>query len=459
MRTPFKLASVILLSNFSLLGCKPTRGSQVQSLDDLAAGSDAHKYQCKVPANALQSLSPNEKQHIVMPDGKNCADQPSNPFCEAVAGYLGRLPKELRSNYFEVLGGNVKIVEKDNMEYSCAQALAVEGSPQFVPQADRRKVKSCYNLGGNILSIIHEANVDDIKENGLRAFGMFYAQGPSRFKLVTKEGGKRGFEFVPRITDDTKFLDKKRELATIFTKDLANLELKEKGKYSLERLKPLLSDKEIAALRSKSASPFAWITNDENLLKSNAADQPEYIRQQRLVDTIWGEAFDSYHCSTESSENALALFPNTKPAFTTALDEGIKPLAEGLRSALQTGKMSLAGAEGSGEGLGLAFVDPSGFFIKSILANLGAISSAGQYAGQAYNQYAIPAFAQVRSGYESMLQQSMLTNQYASAPQTNPCSNGCSEGNCSCFGRVNGGVSTGQSQCNCIDGSCNCSQA
>lgn len=449
----FGFTIVLAAGFFVFLGCKPAaQNSKVKTLDEMASGKSG-TYMCAASGGTpSQNVSRFVSRNVVLDDGTTCGDQNRSKqqleYCSAVKDVLTAIDSKdpnLLPVYFETLGGQIK-VSNQAVGALCQAAFSDQSSEQYVQTEYRKTISGCWSIaklpdasGRYALVMPHKEDAAEIRRNGIRVFGMFFGQALQQMK---KQGSSWIYDpnYSPEDSTRKNLWEKKKELASIFLSDIVAVE--KAGKYSLDHL-PLLSPLMRQKIRLGSTNVSVVIT--------------EKVVQQRFVDMVMGEAFDSGFC--QAKENLAASQTSFKKSMayfnsvvlgelqsltsslrgSTALASPSAPVSSTMLSGTQQSDQSQMNLSGGG-----FFGMLMGMFTGS--ANNSDIFNNNTFSNSTISNQNAPNFMNFAS---NGLSQADLSSALA----------GCSGGNCSCqngqCSTCSGGCSGGN--CSCPGGCCNCS--
>lgn len=431
------------------LSCKRMPQSDLQTLQDFSANGS-------VAGNICQGSNTTESRfaaHTFI-NNKMCSTMnPADPDagkCEVVKRTLTAVPSAVQTAYFD-LGGNIAVHSSANM--LCSELLSNPKSPQYLPDASRRKISGClmFVQGGDFkglaagqsrLMMFLDNNDLAIQHNLVREFGFLYSQMIPR---MTMDTASKKYNLDIASPEDVKFTGLKVEVASKYLADMVRLEANPASKYKLDYIKNHLGVDGPARVRANHAAGSADLLGGLSFAldgETNLDPAQSAVRRERFLSTVFAEAFDSMNCTIELRQDTLQNFALAGQYFT-AIESAIVQRATTMSVELSTGRAALVEetpSEGfalndmsafTGSGLGALL---SQLFGGGFLNKLGqGANRAGQVVGSAAggnDDQALTAISadNTRTGSDSI----DGLNNFDSVCQG--CCNcpGCKGGNCTC---------------------------
>jgi hypothetical protein len=296
-----RVTGTSLLALFFSLSCKPVAKSSVESLDNAVYG----KYRdnrCQLSETVESYAAAPAAARILPPLGKTGMSSPEK-FITAAKNTLTAVPQKIQELFVE-LGGTITIA--DNAAEICGSFYKDEnGNSLFVEVGE---VDSCAVFlpespkNRRILNIVVAPDVGVIQHGLLRAFSALLTEYFPRIERVTD--GE--FRYVAESTRDRSA---KRDLALKILEDIHSargLNFEQMifafGNQGVIELVQALDDKKY----SDAASFFAQIS----FRNSDSEDLPEVSRlerENRALNFLVSEAFDSYYCNAWSPADVATI--------------------------------------------------------------------------------------------------------------------------------------------------------
>ncbi len=332
--------STLLLTPLAVatIGCKwsvPTNASEVQTLDNFAAADTVRVNAC-TPDNQLHQDWV-AKDRIKFGTDLTLDENTKSQYREIVKQYVAAVPVEIQAAFLN-FGGQILLTGRAKTD--CTPEMKSPDSPQYVAEK-RQAMEACMKFasenGQSVLAIYQhldptksiEENKKTLQHSGVRVVGLTFGQFFTKLAPnIDPSGLPARIPFRFTGTDTTAMSSVKLRLANAFFQDMALSKV-----YKLENLAPLIGASSSDIIRqyfldaqgNLKASAVAQLNSDSEALmrqitfrsaaETNITPQQRMVRQQRLEDFLFGEAFDSYHCSSNTLAVMRQEFPASESMF------------------------------------------------------------------------------------------------------------------------------------------------
>jgi hypothetical protein len=393
MRSAFFLLLLVLAPGLGSCKRMPTAESDLKTLQDFASSGDAAGNMCGDGRHAVDPAS----QGRILVNQKNCASlPPGDPdiqSCKDIQTTLSSVPQAVQKSFFD-LGGSIMATVSANQ--NCESVFADPASPQYAPDAYRRKIAGCtvfaqggefpgLAAGDNRLVMFVKNDTASIRHNLVRMFGFFYAQVVPRLKF---NGGKGPmlYDYDVRSVVDSSFTSFQTELANQFLNDMLRLESNPATqlKYKLENITAFIGKNGPEKVRSNKKSGSSDLLAGLDFALDGdvtAGGELTQVRLDRFLATVMAEAFDSMNCTQQIRDETKTSFAASYSNFES-IETAIIERARSISFEIANKKpMALAASESDGvaptdtAGLGLWGGGLLGW-LRSVFSG-GALSSAG----------------------------------------------------------------------------------
>ena len=320
-----------------LVGCKagPQNESEVKTLDNFAAGRTVSINRCEGGTDNSALLARWDRRINLSPALKRTLDPAAqDKYRSQVHSYIKTVPLQVQKAFLDFGGEIVLSAEAKKL---CSARMADPQGNQYAAEA-RRQLEGCYLYtqgdqdteleDQDLFAVFHQINPADVAEGfdenqkiiahgGVRIFGLMYAQ---LFSKIAPNKAADGRKYQFDVYDSLKVSSAKRHLANSFLVDVV------KGQdFDLKTLEPLLGANSAADLtrviKSASAEDLKAIDflgeysfGDDGALTKGARE----LALMRFEDFVFGESFDSYHCSKATLATMIRSFPRSKDAYIQA---------------------------------------------------------------------------------------------------------------------------------------------
>jgi hypothetical protein len=265
-----------------LPSCKHTTGSQVQSLENFAAGSDLHLEQCS--ANAQGTSSPRLLTQRLAFDGSQ-AQASKDALAQLAASVLTALPAEVDAAAYY---SGLHIVFSDRTPDICSAELSS-------PPADTSTLTSCIVLAGvnsdgkngHQLAVYMKPDPAILQSSLIREMGYFVVQYLG--SLVPSDG-----TFILDLNRDPGLRRFRADLAARFVFDAIDMAVPS----MLYTVGAYLGPDGLNTVRANTASYQSSLSVESLYAGTRFAAGGDAELRVRFEDYVMAEAFDSYFCNS-----------------------------------------------------------------------------------------------------------------------------------------------------------------